>query len=49
MLIKLDNDNEDLVFLEELVEHEAERSLKKSKNLMCISLPVQAKDRRFHS
>ena len=47
MLIKLDNDNEDLVFLEELVEHEVEGSLKKSKNLMCISLPVQAKDRRF--
>ena len=33
--------------MEELVEHETERSLKKSKNLMCISLPVQAKDRRF--
>ena len=47
MLIKLDNDKEDLIFLEELVEHEAERPLKKSKNLMCISLPVQAKDRRF--
>ena len=47
MLVKLDNDNEDLIFTEELVEHEAERSLKKSKNLMCISLPVQAKDRRF--
>ena len=47
MLIKLDNDKEDLIFLEELIEHEAERSLKKSKNLMCISLPVQAKDRRF--
>ena len=47
MLIKLDNDKEDLIFLEELVEHEAERSLKRSKNLMCISLPVQAKDRRF--
>jgi len=47
MLIKLDNDNEGLIFLEELVEHEAERSIKKSKNLMCISLPVQAKDRRF--
>ena len=47
MLIKLDGDKEDLIFLEELVEHEAERSLEKSKNLMCISLPVQAKDRRF--
>ena len=47
MLIKLDNDKEDLIFLEELIEHEAERSLKKSKNLMCISLPIQAKDRRF--
>ena len=47
MLVKLDNDYEDLIFTEELVEHEAERSLKKSKNLMCISLPVQAKDRRF--
>ena len=47
MLIKLDGDKEDMVFLEELVEHEAERSLEKSKNLMCISLPVQAKDRRF--
>ena len=47
MLIKLDNDKEDLIFLEELIEHEAGRSLKKSKNLMCISLPVQAKDRRF--
>ena len=47
MLVKLDKDNEDLIFTEELVEHEAERSLKKSKNIMCISLPVQAKDRRF--
>ena len=47
MLIKVDGDKEDLIFLEELVEHEAERSLEKSKNLMCISLPVQAKDRRF--
>ena len=47
MLVKLDNDKDDLIFTEELVEHEAERTLKKSKNLMCISLPVQAKDRRF--
>ena len=47
MLIKLDNDHEDLVFTEELVEHEVGKSLKKSKNMMCISLPVQAKDRRF--
>ena len=47
MLVKLDNDHEDLIFTEELVAHEVERSLKKSKNLMCISLPVQAKDRRF--
>ena len=47
MLVKLDNDQEDLIFTEELVAHEVERSLKKSKNLMCISLPVQAKDRRF--
>ena len=47
MLIKLDNDHEDLVFTEELVEHKVGKSLKKSKNMMCISLPVQAKDRRF--
>ena len=47
MLVKLDTDNDDLVFMEELVEHETERSLRKSRNLMCISLPVQAKDRRF--
>ena len=47
MLVKLDNDHEDLVFIEELVEHEVGKSLKKSKNMMCISLPVQAKDRRF--
>ena len=47
ILIKLDNDHEDLVFTEELVEHEVGKSLKKSKNMMCISLPVQAKDRRF--
>ena len=47
MLVKLDNDHEDLVFTEELVAHEVEKSLKKSKNIMCISLPVQAKDRRF--
>ena len=47
MLIKLDNDHEDLIFTEELVAHEVERSLKKSKSLMCILLPVQAKDRRF--
>ena len=47
MLVKLDSYRDDLIFTEELVEHETERSLKKSKNLMCISLPVQAKDRRF--
>ena len=47
MLIKLDNDHEGLVFSEELVAHEAGRSLKKSKNMMCISLPVQARNRRF--
>ena len=47
MLIKLDNDHEDLVFTEELVEHKVGKSLKKSKDMMCISLPVQAKDRRF--
>ena len=47
MLVKLDNDHEDLVFTEELIEHEVGKSLKKSKNMMCISLPVQAKDRRF--
>ena len=47
MLVKLDNDHEDLVFIEELVEHKVGKSLKKSKNMMCISLPVQAKDRRF--
>ena len=47
MLVKLDNDHEDLIFTEELVAHEVEKSLKKSKNIMCISLPVQAKDRRF--
>ena len=40
MLVKLDNDHEDLIFTEELVAHEVERSLKKSKNLMSISLPV---------
>ena len=45
MLVRLDTVNDDLIFMEELVEHENERSLKKSKNLMCISLPVQAKDR----
>ena len=47
MLVKLDTNNEDLTFDEELVEHVKENSLKKYKNLMCISLPVQAKDRRF--
>ena len=47
MLIKLDNGHDDLVFTEELVEHKVGKSLKKSKNMMCISLPVQAKDRRF--
>ena len=47
MLVKLDSDSDDLIFAEELVERETERSPKKSKNLMCISLPVQAKDRRF--
>ena len=47
MLIKLDNDHEDLIFTEELVEHEVGKSHTKSKNMMCISLPVQAKDRRF--
>ena len=47
MLIKLDDDRDDLTFIEELVEHEVGKPLMKSKNLMCISLPVQAKDRRF--
>ena len=43
MLVKLDSDNEDLIFTEELVEHEAERSLKKSKNLMCIRYQYKPK------
>ena len=47
MIVKLDEDNDELTFNEELVEHKAEGSLRKSKNLMCISPPVQAKDRRF--
>ena len=47
MLIKLDDDRDDLTFIEELVEHEVGKSLIKSKNMMCISLPVQTKDRRF--
>ena len=47
MIVKLDNDPDELIFNEELVEHKAEGSLRKSKNLMCVSLPVQAKDRRF--
>ena len=46
MLVKLNINNEDLTFDEELVEHETEKFIKKSKNLTCISLPVQAKDRR---
>ena len=44
MIVKLDGNTDDLNFDEELVEHKAEGSLRKSKNLMCISLPVQAKD-----
>ena len=47
MIVKLDEDNDELTFNQEHVEHKAEGSLRKSKNLMCISLPVQAKDRRF--
>ena len=47
MIVKLDNDHDELVFNEELVEHKSEGSLRKSRNIMCISLPVQAKDRRF--
>ena len=41
------DDPDELIFDEELVEHKSEGSLRKSKNIMCISLPVQAKDRRF--
>ena len=47
MIVKLDNDPDELIFNEELVEHKSDGSLRKSKNIMCISLPVQAKDRRF--
>ena len=47
MIVKSDEDVNELNIDEELVEHKAEASLRKSKNLMCISLPVQAKDRRF--
>ena len=47
MIVKLDENIDELNIDEELVEHKAEGSLRKSKNLMCISLPVQAKDRRF--
>ena len=43
MIVKLDNDPDELILNEELVEHKLEGSLKKSKNIMCISLPVQAK------
>ena len=47
MLIKLNPDSDDLIFDEELVDHVQERPIEVSKNVMCISLPVQAKDRRF--
>ena len=47
MLIKLDGDREELNFTEDLVAHISEGKLRKTKNSMCISLPIQAKDRRF--
>ena len=47
MIVKLDSDPDELIFNEELVEHKPKGSLRKSKNIMCISLPVHAKDRRF--
>ena len=47
MIIQLENDPDELIFNEELLEHKSEGSLRKSKNIMCISLPVQAKDCRF--
>ena len=47
MLVKLNPDSDDLIFDEELVDHEKERPIEVSKNVMCLSLPIQVKDRRF--
>ena len=47
MLIKLNPDKDELIFDEELVDHESKKSIEASENMMCISLPIQAKDRRF--
>ena len=47
MLVKLDGDHEGLNFTEELVDHASRGTLRKTKNTMCISMPIQAQDRRF--
>ena len=47
VLVKLDDEPDELTFKEELVEHRSRGSFTKSKNIMCISMSIQAKDRRF--
>ena len=47
ILIKLDENNEELNFTEELVKHVSQNKLMKMKNTRCISLPIQVKDGRF--
>ena len=46
MLIKLKED-EDLEFIEELTDHAPPKSIKPQKSTMCLSLPLQVRDRRF--
>lgn len=43
MLVKLDGDHEELNFTEELVNHSSRGTLRKTKNTMCISMPIQTK------
>eukprot|EP00435_Cladocopium_sp_Y103_P049810 s1489_g15.t1 len=48
MLISLDDDDDEgMTFRQEMIEHMPMKMVKSKSNMMCITLPILAKDRRF--
>eukprot|EP00435_Cladocopium_sp_Y103_P049150 s608_g14.t1 len=47
MVISLDEDEEGMCFRQEMVEHVPMKMIKTKSNMMCITLPILAKDRKF--
>eukprot|EP00435_Cladocopium_sp_Y103_P034429 s953_g8.t2 len=48
MMISLDDDDDEgMTFKQEMIEHMPMKMVKSKSNMMCITLPILAKDRRF--